>query len=286
MTSSKWRAIYTTGIHLIKSFTLSNVAWSKVSSSNIQTHVPTGNRGVSAWHIFWQSATSHAKQTSKCRGAQHACVAHASPGSQKQRDLQAEPLRFKTLRVLCQAHTNSLKTKLGTSEQNAIVIIQIASPETSSSFQSFQIYFKKINNQATAKTVCKRRLRKIVLIFFFRPCWLIGVGGERRMEHKFFSAQSFTSTQIVWNDNVLGICQCGIKTTVSNAFFELARSFPPERVGYWVGERKSPLDLLKFLQPKYHRIPEFQRQTFSPQNKLIYKVVWKICLDRSVSPNR
>ena len=47
------------------------------------------------------------------------------------------------------------------------------------------------------------------------------------MEHKFFSAQSFTSTQITWNDNVLGICQCGIKTTVSNAFFELARSFPP-----------------------------------------------------------
>ena len=33
---------------------------------------------------------------------QHACVTQASPGLQKQRDLQAEPSRFTTLRVLCQ----------------------------------------------------------------------------------------------------------------------------------------------------------------------------------------
>ena len=36
--------------------------------------------------------------------AQHACVTQASPGPQKQRDLQAEPLRFTTLPVLCKPH--------------------------------------------------------------------------------------------------------------------------------------------------------------------------------------
>jgi hypothetical protein len=44
-------------------------------------------------------------------------------------------------------------------------------------------------------------------------------------------------------------------------------------VGYWVGERKSPLDLLSFLQPKCYHIPKIQRQTFNP--KITLK---RICL--------
>jgi hypothetical protein len=49
--------------------------------------------------------------------SQHACVTQASPGPQKQRDLQAEPSRFTTLPVLCKAqYINSSKTKLRMSE--------------------------------------------------------------------------------------------------------------------------------------------------------------------------
>ena len=43
--------------------------------------------------------------------AQHACVTQASPGQQKQRDLQAEPLRFTTLPVLCNHILNLKHTK-------------------------------------------------------------------------------------------------------------------------------------------------------------------------------
>ena len=58
--------------------------------------------------------------------AQHACVTQASPGPQKQRDLQAEPLRFTTLPVLCKPHYKIVQNKTGNvGTKNASVAISI-----------------------------------------------------------------------------------------------------------------------------------------------------------------
>ena len=51
----------------------------------------------------------------------------------------------------------------------------------------------------------------------------------------------------------------------------------------WVNE-KSPLDLLKFLQPKCYHIPKIQRQTFNP--KIIIKIGPKYLFERVVFSNK
>ena len=72
-----------------------------------------------------------------------------------------------------------------------------------------------------------------VLIFLFGLVDLIGVGGERRLEHKFFSAQGFTSTQVTWNDSVLGMCQSGIKKNCFQHILRVGSFFPPK--GWVIG---------------------------------------------------
>ena len=78
----------------------------------------------------------------------------------------------------------------------------------------------------------------------------------------------------------------GIKKNCFQRILRVESFFPPKGwVIGWVNE-KSPLDLLKFLQPKCYHIPKFQRQTFNPKIKLRYKFVGKICLPKQMTSSK
>ena len=71
----------------------------KFCQETSQAYIPSLKRGPGIWHSFWQNAPIHTNRhqctsLSHACSAQHACVTQASPGQQKQRDLQAEPLHF------------------------------------------------------------------------------------------------------------------------------------------------------------------------------------------------
>ena len=114
-------------------------------------------------------------------------------------------LFYNPARVVQTGYIKQFKTELGMSELKLQVsLFQSSSQESRSFFPSFQIY--KIKITQLQKRCANDGFTECINIPFW-PCWLIGVGGERRWEHKFFSAQGFTSTQVTWNDSVSCMCQ-------------------------------------------------------------------------------
>ena len=95
-----------------------------------------------------------------------------------------------------------------------------------------------------------------VLMFLFGLVDLIGVGGERRLEHKFFSTHAKVAS----------------RKTVSNTFFELARCFPrsfsqlnqlqsaPLRVGSQSDKKSKVLQAALLIRdpwrPKVCKVPQ------------------------------
>ena len=110
----------------IKSFKILKLVSSQVLSRNftgVYSNTQTRPRHLTS--ILTKITQPH-KQTSvpslsHACSAQHACVTQASPGQQKQRDLQAEPLRFTTLPVLCEPHLKFKTYQKSKADSNANV---------------------------------------------------------------------------------------------------------------------------------------------------------------------
>ena len=132
----------------IKSFKILKLVSSQVLSRNftgVYSNTQTRPRHLTS--ILTKITQPH-KQTSvpslsHACSAQHACVTQASPGQQKQRDLQAEPLRFTTLPALCNHILNLNIPKLQT-DSNANVAISILVTRVALPHSLISIYLKKI----------------------------------------------------------------------------------------------------------------------------------------------
>ena len=184
--------------------------------------------------------------------AKHACVTQASPGQQKQRDLQAEPSRFTTLRVQCNCNRHSTSIKSRYPDINPYVyktytqIISGVGYRTGSVIMQHQ-YMSKKNLKRTNDSWQLNSEGRALLLILFLFTWLIGVGGQIVVERKSVRIVS-PSHKRQWERHV---------DFLTSYNFSWLVQIPPKADRVWVGcwwVIKSVTSGNVFLRPKCHII--------------------------------